>query len=355
MDGSSKLPASDDAKPQIDHEDAPASREPENAECQEPTPVEPVESKPVAGLPAVIEGRDVPPTKGRNKRGGSSTREPLAKGPRTPRGKAGGQVVGRVQEIAIDDIIVPSTKRGINEERIEGIMASMDKLGLQTPITVYLDEKTGQPILLVGGQRLEAARRLGWEVIAAKIVEWEPDQRRGWVLSENVDRAELTALERAEQIAELIKLEVRQSTHEKLTQVMSVSKGGRGNKGGSIRHAAKELGLNREEARRSVKIAGLPAEAKKFAEKHGLGNNLSVLQKAAEAKDPLVYLGHEVVRRKELATEAKRDAELATEEYVNWLREHADDDEIPNLISWIETAKPKDVVAALSSTESGIF
>ena len=184
-------------------------------------------------------------------------------------------------------------------------MASMDKLGLQTPITVYRDEKTGQPILLVGRHRLEAARRLGWKAIDARIVEWEPDQRRRWELSENVDRAELSALERADQIAELIRLEVRQSPDVEPTQPVSVSKGGRGKKGG-IRHAANKLGLNREEARRSVKIAGLPVDAKKFAEKHGLANNLGVLQKAAEAKDPLVYLEHEVVRREKLATEAKK-------------------------------------------------
>ncbi len=302
----------------------------------------------MVGLPAVIEGGDAPATKGkgRNKRGGSSTREPLAKGPRSSRGKAGGQAVWRVHEIAIDDIVVPPEKRGINEEAVEGIMASMDKLGLQTPITVYRDEKTGQPILSVGGQRLEAARRLGWTFIPAIIVDWEPDQRRRWVLSENVDRAELTGLARAEQIAELIRLEVRPSPDEELTQVVSVSKGGRGKKGG-IRLAAKKHGFNREEARRSVLIAKLPKQAKQFAREHGFADNLSVLQKAAESIEPLGYLINEAVRREKLATETKRDTERATEEYVNWLLEHADDEDIPKLISWIETAKPKDVVAAL--------
>lgn len=335
-----------EAETQFEHEDTPASREPPNAERPEPRPSEAGESKPVAGLPPVIEGGDVPATKGRSRRGGSSTRGPLAKGPRPSDDESGGQRSGRVRKIAVANIIVPPTKRGINEEAVEGLTASMTKLGLQTPITVYLDEKTGQPTLSVGRHKLEAARRLGWKAIAAIIVGWEPDQRRRWELSENVDRAELTVLERAEQIAELIKLEVRPSPDEELTQPVSVSKGGRGRKGG-IRHAAKELGLNREEARRSIKIAGLPVEAKKFAEKHGFANNLGVLQKAAAAKDPLVYLEHEAVHREELATEAKRDAELATEEYVNWLREHADDEEMPKLINWIETTKPKDVVAAL--------
>ena len=352
MEGRPYIPAFD-AEPQIDQEDTPPSRGPENAERPEARPLEAGESKPVARLPAVIEGRDAPPTQGRNKRGGgrSSTREPRSKGPRASRGEAGrgeagGQVIARVQEIAIADIVIPPEKRAINEEAVEGFMASMTKLGLQTPITVYLDEKTGQPKLSVGGQRLEAARRLGWTFIPAIIVDWEPDQRRRWELSENVDRVELTALERAEQIAELIRLEVRPSPDEKPTQVVAVSKGGRGRKGG-IRHSAKTLGLNREEARRSVLIDKLPAQAKQFAKEHGFADNLSVLQKAAEAEDPLGYLIHQSVYREELAAEAKRDAVTATEEYVNWLREHADDEEMPKLISWIETAKPKDVVAAL--------
>ena len=325
MEGRPNIPAFDGAEPQIDHEATPPSREPENAEA--------AESKPVAGLPVVIGSGDVPPTKGRNKRGGggrSSTREPLAKGPRASRGEAGGQVIGRVHKIAIDDIVIPPEKRGINEEAVEGLKASITKLGLLTPITVYLDEKTGKPKLSVGGQRLEAARRLGWTFIPAIIVEWEPDQRRRWELSENVDRAELTALERAEQIAELIRLEVRPSPDEELTQPVSVSKGGRGKKGG-IRNAAKNLGLNREEARRS----------------DGFADNLSVLQKAAETEDALGYLIKLSVHRKELADKARMDNENATEEYVNWLLEHADDEDIPKLINWIETAKPKDVVAAL--------
>ncbi len=347
MEGRPNIPAFD-AETQIDHEDTQPSGESPNAESPEATPLEPAESKPVTGLPAVIEGGDAPTTKARNKRGGrrSSTREPLAKGPRTLRGEAGGQRTEQVQEIVIADIVIPPEKRGINEEAVKGLMASMTKLRLQAPITVYRDEKTGQPTLSVGGHRLEAARRLGWTVIAANVVAWDADQRRRWELSENVDRAELSVLERAEQIAELIMLEVRQSPNVELTQPVSVSKGGRGKKGG-IRHAANKLGLNREEARRSVKIAGLPVDAKKFAEKHGLGNNLRVLQTAAEAKDPFVYLEHEVVRREKLAAEAKRETESATEEYVNWLLEHADDEDIPKLISWIETAKPKDVVAAL--------
>jgi hypothetical protein len=79
---------------------------------------------------------------------------------------------------------------------------------------------------------------------------------RLWEISENLHRADLTALERAEQIAEWVKL-----TGEKLGQVAPVSaKGGRGNEGG-VRAAVRDLGIERTEARRAVKLAGLSEEA----------------------------------------------------------------------------------------------
>lgn len=40
---------------------------------------------------------------------------------------------------------------------------------------------------------------------------------------------------------------------------------------------------------------------------------------------------------------AKRNAVIAIEEYVSWLRECTDENEMPKLISWIETVKPRDL------------
>ena len=139
---------------------------------------------------------------------------------------------------------------------------------------------------------------------------------------------------------------MRQSPDVELTQPVSVSKGGRGKKGG-IRHAANKLGLNREEARRSVKIDGSSrGQAKKFAKNTASPITSGSYKQRRKRRTPRLLV-NEVVRREKLATEAKRETESATEEFVNWLLEHADDEDIPKLISWIETAKPKDVVAAL--------
>jgi len=223
--------------------------------------------------------------------------------PRSSGDDAGGQMSGQVREIAIADIIVPSTKRGINEERVEGLTASMTKLGLQTPITVYLDEKTGQPTLSVGGHRLEAARSLGWTVIPAKIVDWEPDQRRMWEISENVHRAELTVLERDEQIAEWIELVERRRQKDQVSnkankpsQVAPVSKGGRGIESG-VRAAARELKIGKDDARRATKVARLSDAAKQVARETGLDDNRRVLLEAAKAEDSAEYLREKSARR----------------------------------------------------------
>jgi hypothetical protein len=78
-------------------------------------------------------------------------------------------------------------------------------------------------------------------------------------ITENLHRAELTALERSKLVSEWCEL-----TGEKLNQLESVS-GGRGNKSGQ-REAARQLGLTQPEVQRSVRVASLSPEAQAVAE-----------------------------------------------------------------------------------------
>ncbi len=86
---------------------------------------------------------------------------------------------------------------------------------------------------------------------------------RLWEIAENLHRAELTALERAEHIAEWVRL-----TEQKLAQVAPVSERGRvegrGNKGG-INAATRELGIDRSEAQRAVMVLLGDAEWKAWS------------------------------------------------------------------------------------------
>ena len=86
---------------------------------------------------------------------------------------------------------------------------------------------------------------------------------RLWEISENLHRCELTVQERADHIAEWVKL-----TKEKLGQSAQVSNervvGGRGKEGG-LSAAVRDLGIDRTEARRAVKIASITPEARAAA------------------------------------------------------------------------------------------
>ena len=289
--------------------------------------------------------------------------------PRTSGDETGGQRSGRVQEIAIDEIIVPPKKRSLKEETVEQIMTSAPEFGLGgTPVTVYRGEEAEKFVLITGGHKLEAARRLGWTAIVANIVEWDADQRRMWEIIENLHRAELTELERADQFAELTELRERRAQKDqildeanKLSQVETVLRGGRGKKGG-IRAAARELGITKDDAHRSIKIAGLSEPAKQVARETGLDDNRTVLLKAAKAKDGVKFLREE---RKSRDTKKKAGPDLTPNiaqetpnldltpnragEYAGFLMAHVKPKHIPLAISLIKATKPDDVIEVLQA------
>jgi hypothetical protein len=101
-----------------------------------------------------------------------------------------------------------------------------------------------------------------------------------WAISENLHRVELTALERADQTAEWVKL-----TGRKVRQVAAVSFGGRGQEGGA-RAAARDLGVSDRDVRRALQIASLAPEAKQAARKMHLDDNQAALLEAAEHEAP---------------------------------------------------------------------
>jgi ParB family chromosome partitioning protein len=267
--------------------------------------------------------------------------------------EAGGQMSGQVREIAIADITIPPTKRALKEESVEQIMTSMPEFGLGgTPLTVYRGEEADKFVLITGGHRLEAARRLGGTVIAANIVDWEPDRRRMWEIVENLHRAELTELERAEQTVELIKLRERRAQKgqvsneaDKPSQLATVSKGGRGKKGG-IRGAARELGISKDDAHRSLKIDGLPEPAKQVARETGLDENRRVLLEAAKAEDSVAFLREQSARRDTKKGASVSFAPNLVDESADIVVRRLKPEDIP-LIKPVVEAQPRDFAEAL--------
>jgi ParB family chromosome partitioning protein len=175
--------------------------------------------------------------------------------------------------IMIDEIAIPDGRREINPATVKKLAQSIEQVGLRHPITVR--RKGDGYSLIAGRHRLEACKKLGREHIPASIVSMTNDEARLWEIAENLHRAELTKLERDEQIAEWIKIVERQ----KPAQSAQVS-GGRGLEGG-LSAAVRELGVERTDAQRSVKVASLSEEAKEAAREAGLDDNRSALLEAA--------------------------------------------------------------------------
>lgn len=122
------------------------------------------------------------------------------------------------------------------------------------------------------------ARRQGqWGLIAAGE---DLVHARLWEISENLHRAELTALERDEHVAEWIRLANEKTKLDGVSSQVGtkLSKRGRTGEGrpeSGVRAASRELGIDKDDAHRAVKVAGLSDAAKKEARKVGLDDNWS--------------------------------------------------------------------------------
>ena len=193
----------------------------------------------------------------------STTDNMLRKTVKTARGDLHDRAVNRA------DIIVGARLRALDRESVERLKESISKIGLKTPISVRSSEQGWT--LVSGRHRLEACIELGMDEIPVVAETGSELEACLWEIAENLHRAELTALERAEHIDQWIRLRGESSASEpcdqaadKPGQVGPVSeldkaapatqlpaRGGRGREGG-VRAAARELGISRTDARRAV-------------------------------------------------------------------------------------------------------
>jgi len=210
----------------------------------------------------------------------------------------------QIEQFPVSIIEALPDRRSVKAETVDRLVESIKAIGLRTPITVRImddfvcadgQKADGVPVLVTGAHRLAAAKRLGWSTIECFMFH-PKDGERGddeitaklWEISENLHRAELSALERSEQIAEWVRLS---EERRQLTQPVSIESKREDGKGhrmeSGARAASRELGIDRERVRRAVKIAGLPEEAKRAAEEVGLSDNQSALERAARSSDPV--------------------------------------------------------------------
>jgi ParB-like chromosome segregation protein Spo0J len=250
--------------------------------------------------------------------------------------------------VALDQIDFPANARPTHADKVRELANSIRRLGLQTLPTVV--ERDGRYMLIAGRHRVEALRVLGRDPIDVRVVDFDDLEARLWTISENLHRNELNALQRSEHIAEWIRLtEASQSSqvetieserddgatvHEVSPQVVSKPQGGRPESG--IRAAARELGVNREEARRSVKIDSITPAAKEAAYEAGLDRNQSALLKVASyANEDQVDAVADIAKARaekaqaaaELSVKPLRNLEyLAAGEFARWIKQTTPND-----------------------------
>ena len=204
----------------------------------------------------------------------------------------------------------------------------MASLGLRQPITVARKPRSEGPgfYVIVGAHRLEAARKLGWSTIPCYVENLSATDARLWEISENLHRAELSVGERSDQIAEWVRL-----TTDKPDQVEQVSKGGRGKESG-VAKASRDLGIDRSEVNRSVRIASITPEAREAARAVGLDDNQSALLKVASApSEKQVETVEKIVKAK--APKAAKDPRAKNErEAAEIILRHVPSNEIELLL-----------------------
>jgi ParB-like chromosome segregation protein Spo0J len=199
--------------------------------------------------------------------------------------------------VPIGEIVVGARLRALDDEKVREIAESMARTGQRHPITV---RRVGDQIMLVAGRhRREGAKVLGWQEIDAEFIVGDEIDVQLWEIAENLFRAELTVLERAEHVAKYVELIALKDG-----QVDHPVAGGKQPNNKGISRAARELPLaakseeaRRKEIGRALKVNAITPEGKAAANVAGLDDNRSALLKIV--KEPTAEL--QVKKANELA------------------------------------------------------
>ena len=110
-----------------------------------------------------------------------------------------------VDPVLAEGVTIPKRHRKLNEKKVAPLMASIQEIGLKTPIVV---REVGDDLHLIAGRhRLEAYMQLGIERIPARIMlTLDEVDSELWEISENLHRAELTPAEQVKQMARWVEL-----------------------------------------------------------------------------------------------------------------------------------------------------
>jgi ParB family transcriptional regulator, chromosome partitioning protein len=107
-------------------------------------------------------------------------------------------VLMQMNKVTVAEVIEKERLRPVSEAGVESLIASITETGVMKDAIHVRQKKDGKFYLIAGGHRLEAARRLGWEEIEAKV--WTnvtDDWARLMEIDDNLAGAEMNALDTA--------------------------------------------------------------------------------------------------------------------------------------------------------------
>lgn len=186
------------------------------------------------------------------------------------------------ENLSVDSIKIADRLRELDMDSVERIAESINEIGLRTPITVRVVGKDN--VLVAGAHRLEAVKRLGWTRIEAFVIEnWNELEARRWEIAENLHRADLTVLERAEQEDEYVRITLELNSRQ-VAENAERDNRPVGRPKDETREAARQIGVDETRAKRNKRIVGLTPEAKKVARAEGLDTNQRALLAASRAE-----------------------------------------------------------------------
>ncbi len=104
----------------------------------------------------------------------------------------------QINKVKVAEIAERDRMRPVSEAGVKSLIASISEIGIMKDAIHIRQRRDGQLVLIAGGHRLEAARRLGWEEIEAKVwADLTDDMARLMEIDDNLAGAEMNALDTA--------------------------------------------------------------------------------------------------------------------------------------------------------------
>lgn len=194
----------------------------------------------------------------------------------------------QINKVKVADIAERDRLRPVSEAGVESLIASIREIGVMKDAIHVRQRRDGQLVLIAGGHRLEAARRLGWDEIEAKVwADLTDDMARLMEIDDNLAGAEMNALDTAvflatrKEVYERLHPEARRgfaggkARHGQLTDTMSVSS--------FAAATAEKFGLTDRHVRRMI-AAGSALSPRDVAQLRGAPRAVSLKDLAEIAK-----------------------------------------------------------------------